>query len=256
MRWRYLISEPATGAWNMALDSALLERARASDEGVLRIYGWSVPTLSLGRNQVAHGAYDLQRARTIGVQFVRRPTGGRALLHHREVTYSITAPVARLGEMRESYDRVNRLLMAGLRALGLPVQVAAGAQPTPSPDTAPCFDRPGAGEIVAGGRKLVGSAQLREDGAMLQHGSILVADDQPLAAELLIDSREQPPPAATLTELLGWAPPATAVAACLIGALHDLEDRSASPLIADGELDRRAQHALARYQDVKWTWRR
>src|SRR5512142_1385967 len=93
MHWHLLVTPPAPGAENMAVDEALMDRARTSGEGVLRMYGWSAPTLSLGRNQIAKGRYDLARAAAEGIGIVRRPTGGRALLHHREITYSVTAPV-------------------------------------------------------------------------------------------------------------------------------------------------------------------
>ncbi|OYV73430.1 MAG: hypothetical protein B7Z72_02540 [Gemmatimonadetes bacterium 21-71-4] len=94
VRWRSLVSPPLPGVVNMAWDQALMARARRTGEAVLRVYAWAGPTLSLGRNQRARGAYDLGRAAARGVAIVRRPTGGRALLHHHEVTYSVTAPDA------------------------------------------------------------------------------------------------------------------------------------------------------------------
>ncbi len=251
-----MISAPGRGPWNMALDEALLARAQATNEGVLRIYAWDTPTLSLGRNQIARGAYDLARAQQLGVEFVRRPTGGRALLHHREVTYSVTAPAERLGDLRESYARVNRLLIEGLHALGVPAEASVNTGGAPPPDTAPCFELPVSGEIVASGRKLVGSAQLRDDGAMLQHGSILQEDDQSLAAELLAERQTPPPAPATLTGLLGRTPSAAEVALRLVEALHTLEDPAARPLELDARLETRAREAMARYQDEVWTWRR
>src|SRR5687768_14706976 len=92
MRWRVLLTPPLPGADNMALDEALLERARDSGEAVARVYTWSRPTLSLGRNQTAAGRYDLALAAALGIDVVRRPTGGRAVLHHRELTYAVAAP--------------------------------------------------------------------------------------------------------------------------------------------------------------------
>ena len=92
--WRFLLSEPDTGVANMALDEALLARARRTGEHVLRVYAWAAPTLSLGRNQTARGVFDGPTARELGVSIVRRLTGGRALLHHREITYSVTGPLS------------------------------------------------------------------------------------------------------------------------------------------------------------------
>ena len=254
LRWRVLCTPPRDGAANMALDEALLHRAAATGEGTLRVYAWSRPTLSLGRHQSARGRYDLARAAALGIAFVRRPTGGRAVLHHREVTYSIAAPAGpagSLGTLAESYAWINRLLVEGLRALGADVQVAAPAGRPPRPGIAPCFETPVEGELCAGGGKLVGSAQVRLHGALLQHGSILVDDDQPLAAELLREPGPPPPPAATLRSLLGVAPTQRDVADALAGALGPAE-----ALTLDGALREHADALRTRYDDPAWTWRR
>src|SRR5215212_9280858 len=117
VHWRLLVTPPASGADNMALDEALMERARETGEWVLRVYSWASPTISLGRNQTARGRYDLAAIHSRRLGVVRRPTGGRAILHHREITYSVTAPVADAGDLRASYERINRLLVAGLDSL-------------------------------------------------------------------------------------------------------------------------------------------
>lgn len=240
----------------MALDEALLERARTSGEAVFRVYTWAQPTLSLGRNQTAHGVYDADRARERGVAVVRRLTGGRALLHHREITYSVTAPVPADGSLRESYSRINRLLVAGLQRLGARVEVAAPAERSLPPSASPCFERPAAGELVIDGRKLVGSAQWRDGGAMLQHGSILVEDDQPLVTELATQTVPAPAPAATLGGALGWAPSACDVAAALFDAVRSFECPDATELTLDTAIEVAMRRALDRYVDDRWTWRR
>src|SRR6185503_12044219 len=117
--WRLIVTPPAGGAENMALDEALMERARETNEWVLRVYSWSTPTISLGRNQSARGRYDLERIGQLGFGVVRRPTGGRAILHHREITYSVTAPAEEAGDLRQSYDRINQLLLHALNSLGV-----------------------------------------------------------------------------------------------------------------------------------------
>src|SRR6185436_7637026 len=106
-RWRLLSVPPRAGAENMARDSALQARAARSGETVFSVYSWSRPTLSLGRNQPAVGLYDLKKIRAAEIDIVRRPTGGRAILHDREVTYSVTAPIG-AASLRETYDRINR----------------------------------------------------------------------------------------------------------------------------------------------------
>src|SRR6185295_10556134 len=93
-RWRLMSVGPRNGAENMARDVALMDRARESGEIVFSVYEWAVPTLSFGRNQTAAGLYDRGLLNARGVDVVRRPTGGRSLLHHRELTYSVTAPLS------------------------------------------------------------------------------------------------------------------------------------------------------------------
>jgi lipoate-protein ligase A len=255
MPWRIVLDEPLPAALNMAIDEALLDHSRAAGESILRVYGWSTPTLSLGRNQPARGCYSLERAAELGVGFVRRPTGGRAVLHNREITYSVVAPAAALGDLAESYARINHLLVDALRRLGVDAAVASGTAPPPLPGLAPCFETPVAGEIVARGRKLVGSAQLRDRGAMLQHGSILVHDDQTLAAQLLIAPQMPPPPPATLGELLESAPDARDLACALLESVRALEDPTASMYALDGEIREAARAHLPRYESAEWTWR-
>jgi lipoate-protein ligase A len=251
-----LVSPPADGAENMAVDAALLDRARSRAECVVRLYEWERPTLSLGRNQTARGHYDLDRARDRGVDFVRRQTGGRAVLHHRELTYSVTAPADLLGSLRESYARVNRLLLGALRQLGVSAAIAVRRARPPAPGLSPCFEVPGEGELVLGDQKLVGSAQWRDDEAFLQHGSILIDDDQSLTSELLKVPGAPPPPSATLRTALGRAPAVADLAAALTEALVTLEDAEASPLVVDAALARGIADARLRFLDEHWTWRR
>jgi lipoate-protein ligase A len=253
-RWRLLLTNPLPGAANMALDDVLAARARASGETVLRVYSWTRPTLSLGRNQTARGAYDVARAAAFGVDIVRRPTGGRALLHDHEVTYSVTAPLGTVGSLRSWHAAVNALLLSALRRLGVVAELADPVARTPAPASAPCFEAPARGEIVLRGRKLVGSALLHEDGAVLQHGSILIDDDQAMVGRLSTRPIGAPAPAATLHEALGRVPAVSEVAAALFAAAGAGE--RAVPL-SMGELD----HALlsaatARYLSDEWTWRR
>ena len=237
----------------MALDHALMRRAARTGDAVLRVYAWAEPTLSLGRNQTARGRYDLQRATEAGVAVVRRPTGGRAVLHWREITYSVTAPVGPLGSLRESYGWINRLLVDGLRRIGVDAYIAGRTGAPPTPGLTPCFEEPVAGELCAGGRKLVGSAQVREHDVLLQHGSILVDDDQELASALLIAPAPPPPRPATLRALLGRAPSLDEVAGALAAALGD---PGAEPLQPDAALSRDERELRALYDDPAWTWRR
>ena len=240
----------------MAVDEALMERARSIGEWTLRVYSWSTPTISLGRNQTARDRYDLEQIARRGFGVVRRPTGGRAILHDREVTYSVTAPTASAGELGESYRRINRLLLAALHQLGVGASVAAPVTRSIAPGLSPCFDEPAAGERVVDGRKLAGSAQWRMDGALLQHGSILVADDQSTLAEQAVGGQRQKAKPATHTEAMGWQPSPSDLARALHAAVRELEDPSASALEIDEELRARITALVVRYSDDAWTWRR
>ncbi len=263
MAWRLLLTDRAPGAWNMALDEALMAYARRTGDTVLRVYAWSEPTLSFGRNQTARGGYSPDRLRSHGVAAVRRPTGGRAILHHREITYAVAAPDTAMGALRESYSRINRLLVAGLRGLGVDAEVVESIpnRRASAPGFVPCFDHPSVGELVHAGRKLVGSAQWRHEGALLQHGSILVDDDQQMLSTLLFDtadgmSASPPPNTATLRGALGRAPDQLEVAQALFSAVRELEDPAALPMDTDDAITADTKTLLSRYQDDAWTWRR
>jgi lipoate-protein ligase A len=256
MRWLFFPTAPADGASNMALDDALMRRAARTRDAVFRVYGWSGATLSLGRNQRARDCYNLDAARAAGVGFVRRPTGGRALLHHREITYSATLPVASPHEARAAYDFINTVLLDGLRALGVPATLASGTTAV-APGLRPCFDVPAEREIAVGTRKLVGSAQWRHDGALLQHGSILVHDDQRLTNELLrTPTTGNPPAAATLADSLGRDPDGGEVANALLASLASRVGATISPFVMDEHVEQDACDLRALYHDDAWTWRR
>lgn len=256
-RWRLLIAAPRSGAENMARDTALQARAARSGETVFSIYSWSSPTLSFGRNQPASGLYDLGKIRVAGIDVVRRPTGGRAILHHREVTYSVTAPVKEAATLRETYSRINRILQTGLSRLGVAVEPASFSGRAAAPSVRPCFETPAEGELVAHGSKLVGSAQWRDDGALLQHGSILVNDDQASLPSLSAGawSGGETIAPATLHALLGRAPSAQEVASVMFDAVRSLEDADASELAEDDIRDETLEH-VPHFLDEDWTWRR
>jgi lipoate-protein ligase A len=176
--WRLLVDAPAGGAWNMAVDEVLLDGVAAGEAPpTLRFYQWTPPCLSLGYFQ-AIDVVDFEGCRALGVEVVRRPTGGRAILHDRELTYSVALPAAALGHdggVLPSYYRLSLALRDGLRRLGVPATLAPESAASGTAEHGPvCFDRPSAHEILLQGRKLVGSAQMRRGCGLLQHGSILI----------------------------------------------------------------------------------
>src|SRR5579862_1595125 len=183
-RWRLLVErEEHCGAWNMALDAAIMDAvADGRVPPTLRFYQWSPPCLSLGKRQPLDSV-DLAACATDGVDVVRRPTGGFAILHTDELTYSIATlphdPRA-AGAILDAYRKLSQGLLSGLAHLGVdatmnPVHLGANLNGTNA--SAACFESPSAYEIVVGGRKLIGSAQTRPAGRVLQHGSLPLRGD-------------------------------------------------------------------------------
>jgi lipoate-protein ligase A len=257
-RWRHLTTPPASGAFNMALDELLMAVAIAQDAWVLRVYGWSVPTLSFGKNQTAKGSYSPERLRERGVDVVRRPTGGRAILHHRELTYSVAAPLARAGTLRDSYGAINQVLLTALQHLGVPAALSGTGPRGIPPGIIPCFDHPSVGEITVGAGKLVGSAQWRSADALLQHGSILIDDDQGQVNDFLFESVEapaMPPAAATLRDVLRHPPSIDDLASALVGVISTECDDTAS-LPAQAIEQPALAPIIERFESNDWTWRR
>jgi lipoate-protein ligase A len=240
----------------MARDVALMRRARESGEIVFSIYEWATPTLSFGRNQTALGLYNREALVDRGVNVVRRPTGGRSLLHHREVTYSVTAPVDHSETLRRSYERINRILLDGLTRLGVGASIANPSSTAKPPTDLPCFAEPSKGELVSDGRKLVGSAQWRDSGALLQHGSILIEDDQPMIRLFSVSSEnENIPGAATLSAALGRTPNVDEVAEAMFDSVRSLEDSNAI-MLDESDIKAAITEQVAHFENELWTWRR
>ena len=255
-RWQLLPPLVLPGPDNMALDEAMAGFARDAGGVIVRVYGWARPTLSLGRHQRAAGLYDVEAARRLGIDIVRRPTGGRAVLHWREITYCVAAPENLLGPLREAYGTINTVLVHALGRLGVDAAIAAPDVPPPRPFVGACFEEPVAGEISAGGRKLVGSAQWRADGALLQHGSILIDDDQPLANELMTAPAPAPAPAATLRALTGRAPTLDEFRDAMAAAIEACLGLRSDHVPLDPALHADAAQRRAHYAADGWTWRR
>jgi lipoate-protein ligase A len=178
--WRLLITPPARGAWNMAADEAILEAVgREGSLPTLRLYAWEPACLSLGYAQPITDV-DIPRLQARGWDLVRRPTGGRAVLHTDEITYSIIGTLDEpllSGTVLESYSHLAAALVEALRLLGLPVEVQERAEESDKTPNPVCFEVPSTSEITTGGQKLVGSAQARRKEGILQHGSLPLTGD-------------------------------------------------------------------------------
>jgi lipoyl(octanoyl) transferase len=183
-QWRLLDTGPADGFTNMATDEAILEvYAAKGGPPTLRFYTWSPPALSLGYGQPIDTNINLAQCQTLGIDVVRRPTGGRAVLHDHEVTYSV---VIRADDPRvisgvlASYLTISQALIRGLSYLGIAAELLPlRRSPLPPSDhvSPVCFATPSSYEVAVQGRKIIGSAQRRAHGAIMQHGSIPISHD-------------------------------------------------------------------------------
>ncbi|GIV84166.1 MAG: octanoyltransferase LipM [Candidatus Roseilinea sp.] len=251
------------GATNMARDEAISRVVSAGRQPpTLRLYGWQPPAISLGQSQRIDSV-DEARCQTDGVDIVRRPTGGLAILHADELTYSISLPITHPiaeGDLMTSYRRIAEAIMGALRLLGVP---DVGANRVAKEDKAKgpvCFEAPSDYEVVGAGRKLVGSAQWRRVDGVLQHGSLPLRGD---IARICAYLRDAPSPAqvrahaATLQDVLGrpvsWDAAAEAYRRAFAEAL---DIRFAVGVLTAEEL--RCAEALraTKYANSEWTRRR
>ena len=246
----WLDSIPHRGAWNMAADYTLLRLAQ-SGQRWLRLYQWNPPCLSFGRNEPALTRYDSQQIANRGIDVVRRPTGGRAVWHVAEVTYAVAAPIALFGSLFETYLAVHQFLARALAGLGIWCRLAE-----PAPErraglaAGACFASPAGGEILADGRKLVGSAQVREGDAFLQHGSILLEDHQDVVRQVTRGSAHEPA-ATSISAIVGRSVGFGEVADVVVAEAKGIwpgtwTSGSAAPVT----------DLLTRFSDPAWIWRR
>lgn len=261
LAWRLIYFPPADGPTQMAVDEAIW---RGVGEGrvppTMRLYAWEPPCLSLGRHQSADEV-NRDALAAAGYGLVRRPTGGRAILHIDEVTYSVALPLTHLlarGDVTESCRRISAGLLAALEILGVP-QADTHRQKPPPPAGPVCFEQPGAFEVIVGGRKLIGSAQARGKGALLQHGAIPLTGD---IARICAFLRAPAAPArvraraTTLAEVLGrevsWEEAARAVAE---GFARALELRLEPGELTPWEMETAHQLRREKYAAEEWTLR-
>jgi len=173
---------------NMRRDAALLDAAEAGAQPVLRLFRFVPPGITLGRSQDPARTLDLERCRRDGVAWAVRPTGGRAVFHDQEWTYSFASPLAHpegAGSIHDAYARLSRLIVASLARLGVAAALAPGTRDGSRGVRDQCFASTARHEIVRGGRKLVGSAQRRTARALLQQGSLLLGDGHARLADYL-----------------------------------------------------------------------
>lgn len=261
--WRLLQHDDADGAWNMAVDEAILESyvvASASPAPTLRLYGWNPPALSLGKGQDACGAHDPAYLLAQGIDLVRRPTGGLAVLHEHERTYAVAAALGSepfTASVLDNYRSLARALRLAMSLLGARTEAVSGDAPLNSPKSAPagpsCFELASAYEIAINGRKLIGSAQLRRRRAFLQHGSILLDSDASRLSQALgaAASSER---FTDLREVLGSIPEAGALDGALVQAWEKTFNTKMEPAELTAEERERAEELRStKYAAEEWT---
>ncbi|MET1119953.1 biotin/lipoate A/B protein ligase family protein [Priestia megaterium] len=186
-KWRFIDSNNRSPYYNMALDEALLEwHSKGEIPPTIRFYGWNPPTLSIGYFQKAEKEINFDKVKELGLGFVRRPTGGRGVLHDEELTYSVIVSEEYPNmpkTVTEAYRVISEGLLEGFRSLGLEAYFAIPRSEEEknslkNPRSSVCFDAPSWYELVVEGRKIAGSAQTRQKGVILQHGSILLEIDE------------------------------------------------------------------------------
>jgi lipoate-protein ligase A len=245
----------------MALDEALLRgRIRASGAPTVRFYGWRPATVSLGYAQPLGDTVDRARCRAMGVGLVRRPTGGSAILHEppeREVTYSVVAregDFAGADDVLETYRVLGQGLAVGLGRLGVAADLVPFVRGRSDGSPAFCFRRTGAYEIAVGGRKLVGSAQRRQRGSFLQHGSVLLGADP--ARIRAVFPREADPTGGmtTLASELGRSPGFDVVVEALAAGLAEALGAPLAPAgLSPDEIALAESLVADKYATEAWT---
>jgi lipoate-protein ligase A len=244
----------------MAIDEAVL-RARIAGTAppTVRFFGWGPPAVSLGYGQPLDGAIDQDACARLGIGLVRRPTGGSAILHESpaaELTYSVVAraddfPGAE--DVLETYRTLGTALAAGLARLGVPAEVVPLARRLPGAAPTFCFARVGAYELAVDGRKIAGSAQRRQAGTFLQHGSLLL-DVDPARLRAVFPGVVDPLAGVTTLRAAANRPVgfAEAVTALRVGFAATLAPLEVAELSRD-ELESAGRLATEKYATDAWT---
>jgi lipoate-protein ligase A len=273
-QWRLLDTGLADGFTNMAVDEALLEVfAAEGGASTLRFYAWSPPALSLGYGQSIACEIDFHQCTSLGIDIVRRPTGGRAVLHDHEVTYSVVirADDPRVASgMLASYLTISQAMVRGLSYLGITAELVPlrrGA-PMPSDEASPvCFATVSSYEVAVAGRKIIGSAQRRAHDVIMQHGSIPISHNLDKMHAVFGSSLQGGRSAhrelmyqahmTSLQEAGGRAYSYAEVVAALTRGMAEIWQVNLLPgQLTAAEKERSAHLRATKYGSDSWTWRR
>ena len=273
--WHFINSGKCSASFNMALDEALLEWHSQGDIGpVLRFYEWQPATLSIGYFQSVDKEIDMDQVHKHGLGFVRRPTGGRGVLHEHELTYSVIVSES-YPDMPETVTEAYRVIsggvLEGFRNLGLDAQfsVPETVQQTDDlkkPKSAVCFDAPSWYELVVEGKKVAGSAQTRQKGVILQHGAILLSlDEEKLVSLFKFKSEEQrermrvslPEKAVAIDRLMDRVVSVEECVEAFAKGFEDALDMQLEPLVLTaGQLEFVRDIEQKKYANDNWTFKK
>lgn len=269
MTWRLITYRACNAFENMAIDEAIFrETIKHQKPPTLRFFGWRPKAVSIGYFQDLKNEINVNRCRLSGVDIVRRMTGGKAVYHHDDLTYSIAAAKTEKlfpDQIIGTYEKISLCLARGLSLLGINAQLAdTKAVPAPKdPELAPaCFSTPSGKELLAGGRKICGSAQTRTAGGFLQHGSLILNFD-PLETATLLLAAQTPEQSAKLrravvsiNEIILSTVSAETVSTVLQRGFSDelgvtLTEETLTP-------DEKAlsRQLVKKYESDAWTWQR
>jgi lipoate-protein ligase A len=206
-KWDLIIDHaPLDGSWNMAVDEYLFRSLTEESQTILRFYGWKNPTVSLGYSQKVFEVADAKFCKKNGIDIVRRMTGGKLVLHHKEVTYSLASSDTEkfTATLADSYRLISEALMCGLKKMGLTPSLSSPAPQKYVRGNLPCFSYPSRNEVEVGGKKIIGSAQKRVGTKFIQHGSIpLEEDDDLLTSISFLEGANEEVRMISLSEALG-----------------------------------------------------
>lgn len=232
--WRFIRDVPRDGFLNMAIDTVLQSSAGSTGICTLRVYTFDPTAITIGRFQPAGGFIDGAACKKAGVDVVRRPTGGLAILHRHDLTYSVTCPIegSSAAARRKYFEKIGRGIVAGLDAAGIRADLSEHVGSSRGPGW--CFEREFGVDIEWNARKICGSAQRVSEGALLQHGSMFLKENLELMS-ILAPRSDSGEAFVTVEEARGAGMTFEELAGCLEQGFRETLDQGMKP----GELSRR-----------------
>ncbi|MFC2161525.1 biotin/lipoate A/B protein ligase family protein [Acidobacteriota bacterium] len=258
-KWPLIVDkEPLSGSWNMAVDDYLFRSLGEKPQTTVRFYSWKRPTASLGYSQKTDKVLDVRYCRNSGIDVVRRITGGKMVLHFREVTYSICSSDSSVftDKLSDSYRLISEALMKGLEKMGLHSVLAEEPPSTYARSNLPCFSYPARNEVEVKNKKVIGSAQKRVGSTFLQHGSIPLEDDRDILKKIsFLEEKEEDVRLISLSQALGtkvkfeWA-----VDFFVTGISEYFNVEFMPRILTENEKEAVTKIQTERYNNPKWTF--